>query len=275
MSFVNIQDRRLPFALRYLADLMAFRHLCWNLVGSDTRSRFRGTRLGILWAVIQPLAFALTIAAVWGVLQRQASYLEFALYVLSGHVAFDLFGTALGGGQVAIANAGGFVRQARIPLFIFQLRVALSGLVFFLLSIVSVLFFQVVTGQPPVIGVNLLLLPAFMAVALLFMLPIIIIMSLIGAMYRDVRHISSLFERALFLLSPVMLPREVLHAPQLQFMEYANPMVSFLDMFRDPLVYGKLWEVQDVIVMSIWIVGLWAIALITASSIGRKVVFAI
>lgn len=275
MSFVNIQDRKLPFALRYLADLMAYRHLCWNLVGSDTRSRFRGSRLGLLWAIIQPLGFAMAIAAVWGALARQVSYLEFALYVLSGQVAFELFGTAIAGGQGAITHAGGFVRQARIPLFIFQLRVALTALIFFMLSLASVFIFQLATGQAPTVGLNLLLVPAFMGVALLFMLPIIIIMSLIGAMYRDVRHISSLFERVVFLLSPVMLPREILHQPQLQFLEYVNPIVPFLDLFRDPVIYGKLWEVQDVLVMSIWIAGLWAMAIITATSIGRKVVFSI
>ncbi|MEQ1785263.1 MAG: hypothetical protein ABMA14_28290, partial [Hyphomonadaceae bacterium] len=70
MSYVNVQDRRLPFVLRYLGDLMTYRHLCWNLVTSDLRSRFRRTQLGVLWAVIQPLVMALLIAAVWGALQR-------------------------------------------------------------------------------------------------------------------------------------------------------------------------------------------------------------
>lgn len=275
MSFVNVQDRRLPFAVRYLGDLMSYRHLCWNLVGSDLRSRFRRTRLGVLWAVIQPLAFALMIAFVWGALSRTGNYWEFALYVLVGMTAFELFGAALSGGQDAIANAAGFVKQARIPLFVFQLRVVLSASANFLFAMIGVVIFGLAIGGLPAPGLHLLLLPAFLVVAVLFALPITIIMSLLGALYRDVRHISGLAERAIFLLSPVMLPREVLEQPQLKFMEFLNPIVPFLDMFRDPLVHGRLWDQQDVLVMSVWIVGLWAIALLTSGSVGRRVVFAI
>jgi lipopolysaccharide transport system permease protein len=275
MSYVNIQDRKLPFSLRYLGDLMTYRHLCWNLVGSDLRSRFRRTRLGILWAFIQPLAFALMIAAVWGALQKSVSYMEFALYVFTGMVVFEMFATALQGGQDALMGAAGFVKQARIPFFIFQLRVVLSGLVMLLFSLIGIFLFSTAIGHPPELGTHLLLIPAFLPIIALFTLPIVIIMSIIGALYRDVRHIASLFERAMFLISPVMLPRQVLAEPQLRFLEFVNPMVPLIDMFRAPLVYHKMWEPQQVIVISIWIVGLWTIALITAASSGRKVVFAL
>lgn len=275
MSYVNIQERRLPFALRYLGDLMSYRHLCWNLVGSDLRSRFRRTQLGILWAVIQPLALALMIAAVWGVLQRSLNYWEYAFYVFTGQVAFAFFSEAFQGGQHTLINAGGFLRQARIPFFIFQFRTVASSIVMFLFSLVGVLIFATAIGHMPSFGLHLLLIPAFLVVAVLFMLPIVIIMSVLGALFRDVQHISSLVERAVFLISPVMLPREVLEAPQLRFLEYANPLVSFLDLFRDPVMYGKGWDVQDIIVMGAWIVGLWAMAMVTATSAGRKVIFAL
>lgn len=275
MSYTNIQDRRLPFALRYVGDLMAYRHLCWNLVASDLRSRFRRTSLGIIWAIIQPLAFALMLAAVWGLMQRTATYLEFALYVLTGTVAFDLFGSAVSLGQASLQRAAGFIGQARIPFLIFQLRTVLSNIVMFGFGLVAISIFAVATGQFPMPGTHLLLIPGFLVIAIFFTLPVVIIMSLMGAFYRDVQHISGLAERALWFISPVMLPREVLHAPQLQFLEYANPLVSFLDLFRDPVLYGRLWEAQDLIVLGIWTVALWAVAIISASAAGRKVVFAL
>lgn len=275
MSYVNIQERPLPFALRYLGDLIAYRHLCWNLVGSDLRARFRRTTLGILWAIIQPLAMALLIALVWGVLARATNYWEFALYVFVGVIAFDLFGAALTEGQDAITKARGFVLQGRIPFFIFQLRIMLTGVVMFVFGLIGVFLFAFATGQPPVLGQHLLLIPAFVGVALLFCLPITMIMSLIGSQFRDVAHISGLVHRAIFMLSPIMLPREALEAPHLKFMEIVNPLVPFLDLIRDPLMYGKFWDPQDVIVLSAWTVGLWILALFIAGSSGRKVVFTI
>jgi ABC-type polysaccharide/polyol phosphate export permease len=95
MSYVNVHSRELPFLTRYAADLFTYRHLCWNLVGADLRARFRRSRLGILWAIIQPLAFALMIAAVWGGMFNVADYWAFAIYVFSGRFCGSFSRTSL------------------------------------------------------------------------------------------------------------------------------------------------------------------------------------
>jgi lipopolysaccharide transport system permease protein len=275
MSYVNDQYGRLPGAIRYLAALIAYRHLCWNLVGSNLRARFRRSHLGILWALLQPLAVAMMIAAVWGGLHQKATFWEFAAYIFTGFVVFELFSNSFQTGQDSLASASGFVRQARIPFLIFQVRTVLTALVVFLVALPGALLVAgVVTGGAN-IGPQLVLVPAFLGVAFFFMLPIVITMSIVGAMFRDVRHISQLVERALFLMSPVMLPREILEQPQLRFLEFVNPLVSFIDMFRDPILYGKFWNTQDMIVISIWIAIFWVVAIYAATSVGRKIVFAL
>lgn len=275
MSYVNVQDRRLPFALRYAADFLSYRHLCWNLVGSALRSRFRRTQLGILWAILQPLAFSLMIAAVWGGLRNKESVWEFAAYVFTGTVAYELFSTSMQVGQDALMSASGFIRQARIPFLIFQLKVVLTSLVMFMCAMVGALLMSAIVTQGANLGPPLLLVPVFMGIAALFMLPIVIIMSIVGALFRDVKYISLLGERALFLVSPVMLPRDILQQPHLQFLEVLNPLVSFLDLFRDPFLYGRFWEAQDVVTMFSWIAALWVLAIISSMSVGRRIVFAL
>ena len=275
MSYVNVQDRQLPFVIRYLSDLIAYRHLLLNLVSSDLRSRFRRTRLGILWAVAQPLAFALMIALVWGGLQRTGNYREFALYVFTGQVVFEMFGTTVIGGQDAIAGAAGFVKQARIPFFVFQLRTVLTSTVIFLFAIIGVFAFAAGVGSFPPIGLHLLLVPAFVGIYILFLTPIAILMSVTGLLFRDVKHIAQIGVQGLFLTSPVMLPREMFAEPHLKFLEFLNPLVAILGLFRAPVLQGVFWNVQDMIVVAIWIVGLWSVAIITSMSVGRRLVFAI
>lgn len=275
MSFVNVQERKLPFVFRYLADLVAYRHLCWNLVGIDLRSRFRRTRLGLLWALIQPLALALMIAYVWNALDRSVSLWEFALYVLAGQAVFELFTNIMMSGQDTLIASGGYLRQARVPFFIFQMRVVLTALVFFLIEVVAVLGFAAAVGAFPAPGPHLLLIPVYVVVVGLFGAAFCIIFSIAGTLYRDVRHASGLLTRALFLTSPVLLPRAVLDQPQLRFLEFLNPLVPLLDMFRDPVLYGQMWQMQDALVIAIWTVGLWVLALVWGASVGRKLVFAI
>lgn len=275
MSFVNVQERKLPFAFRYLSDLLAYRHMCWNLVGSDLRSRFRRSRLGILWALIQPLGFAIMIAFVWGALDRKMSTWDFALYVLAGQAVFDLFSNCVNSGQNTLQSAGGYLKQARVPFFVFQLRTVLTAMVFFLIEMLAVVGFALAIGSFPPPGEHLLFVPLFVVVAMLFCLPVCILFSIGGTLYRDLRHASTLILRAFFLMSPIMMPREIMAQPHLKFMEIVNPLISLLDLFRDPMIYGRNWEVQDILVISVWTVALWALALICSASVGRKLVFAL
>jgi len=275
MSYVNVLEQRWPFLQRYVSALLFYRHLCWKLVGADLRNRFRRTRLGFLWAFIQPLAFALMIAFVWGALNKELGFWGFALYFLSGMTVFEAFSTYIVGGQDALIQGAGYLRQAWIPLFIFQLRVVLTAGVFFLVEMSTVFIFAIAAGKLPPVGLHLFLLPVFLVFMFLFATGTVVLMSIVGTYFRDVKHIASLGLRAMMLLSPVMLPRELFEGSQLKFMEYLNPLVPMLDMFRDPIVYGRGWDLQDVVVLTIWIVGIWALAIIASVSVGRRVMFAI
>lgn len=275
MSYVNVQDRPLPFVVRYLLELLAYRHLCMNLVSSDLRSRFRRTRLGILWAVAQPMAFALMLALVWGTMLKTTNYWEFALYVFTGQVVFEVFSTAVIGGQESLIGAAGYLKQARIPFFIFQVRTVLTSTVVFFFATIGVLLFAAATGAFPPVGLHLLLVPAFFGVYILFLTPIAMLMSVTSLNYRDLKHISALAVNALFLMSPVMMPREIFASPQLKFFEFLNPIVSILDLYRAPVLHGTLWNSQSVIVISIWIVGLWLAAIISSVANGRRIVYAL
>ncbi len=275
MTYANIRTRRLPFPVRYLMDLATFRHLCWNLVGSDLRSRFRRSYLGILWAIIQPLAFALVIAAVWGALRGAEDYWTFAAYVFSGMVVWECFANVFIGAQDALPRAQGYLKQTRVPFLIFQIRVPLLGMVLLLFGILGLYGFLTFLQQVPPPGYHLLLIPAFIVAFFLFTVPTAILMSIVGLHFRDVRHASTVLIQGLFFLSPVMLPRESLDVPQLTFLQFANPMIPVLDMFRDPVLYGQYWNETDVVTLAAWIGGLWIVALAVSMKVGRRLVFAL
>ncbi len=127
MSYVNFERRPLPLGLDYVAELLRFRHLALNLVSSTLRSRFRRSRLGILWAVIQPLGFALIIAWAWGFIMHLPTFWDFAVYVYAGMIVWEAFGTVMNNSLEMVTASGGYLKQARIPLLIFQARTPLTG----------------------------------------------------------------------------------------------------------------------------------------------------
>lgn len=275
MSYSNYQSRRVPGFLRYAADLWRYRHLCWHLVGSDLRARYRRSRIGILWAVIQPLGYAAVIAWAWGSLFGAQDYVNFAIYVFSGMLIWEYFANTVVGSLDGLLGAAGYLRQSRMPFFLFQARLPLTGLVNFLFGFFGLMGLLVATQQLPAPGLHLLLLPAFVGILVMFMLPIAIIFTVMGAQFRDVKHIMGIALQLLFFLTPIFMVRTFMDDPKLVVLNYVNPLVPLLDMFRDPVLHGQLWERQDVITVSIWGGGLWIVALLVAGRAGRKLVFAL
>jgi lipopolysaccharide transport system permease protein len=275
MAYVNIRERRLPFVVRYIGDLFLYRHLAWNLVASDLRARFRRSQLGIVWAVIQPLAFSLTIALVWGSLFKAESYWDFAIYVFSGMIAWEYFASVVNVSQDALTNAEGYLKQTRVPFFIFQIRTPLTSMVIFLLGTVGLALLMISLQKLLPLGEHLLLIPVFPVLLLLFGIPLGTIMSIAATQFRDMKYISQILIQALFFVSPVMLGREILERPELTWLNYVNPMVPVINLFRAPIVDGEFWNQTELVTLLIWIAGLWAMAIVMAIRAGRRLIFSL
>lgn len=275
MSYTNYNVRQYPFVFRYLSDLIRYRHLCWNLAGSDLRTRFRRSQLGIAWAVIQPLAFSMMIAFVWGAIFDTPSYWEFAVYVFSGMLVWEYFTSTTTVSLDALTNANGYLRQQRIPFIVFQLRVPLVSTVIFLAGLLGLVALMAALQVMPPLRWSLLLVPCALAMAFLFVTPISIMLSIVGAQYRDVKYITMLVLQALFFVTPVMLTRDYLQKPELQILHYINPAVPLINLFREPMLYGHLWLARDAMVLTVWIAVLWALAILVSATFGRRVVFSL
>jgi len=275
MSYSNYQSRKIPGFVRYLAELMRFRHLCWNLVGSDLRARFRRSRLGIIWAVIQPLAFSLLIAWTWGTLFKTQDYWEFAVYVFAGMLMWEYLGNTLNGSLDALVGAVGYLRQSRVPFLVFQARVPLTGIVTFLAGLCGLLGLLAVLGRFPPIGLHLLLVVAFPFMLVAYFLPVAVIFSVWGAKLRDLRHIVQIGLQALFFISPVMFDRSMFMDERLAVLQYVNPLIPLLDMLRAPLLHGEGWTQANMITIGAWGAGLWLLCFVVAARANRRIVFAL
>ena len=275
MSYSNYQSRRVPGFVRYLADLMRFRHLCWNLVGSDLRARFRRSKLGILWAVIQPLSFALLIAWAWGAIFQAQGYWEYAVYVFAGILVWEYISNTINGSMDALTGAVGYLRQARVPFFVFQARGPLSGIVVFLAGFVGLLILVAALQKFPAPGPHLVLIAAYPLVLVAIFLPLAVVFSVLGAKFRDLRHIVQIALQALFFVSPIMIERSIFSSDRLTILQYANPMVPLLDMLRGPLLEGRMWTTQEMTIVSLWGAAFWTLALLVGIRAGRKIVYAL
>ena len=268
----NLNATTLP-AVSYLTALARYRHLCFNLVGSDLRARFRRSRLGIIWAVIQPLGYSLVIAFTWAVVLRYESYWEFTMYLFSGLVVWEYFATVTSTSMDTLMRSGGYLRQARIPLLVFQLRPPLTTMAVAVFGTIGVFVMLLILGRMPEPGLHLLGVPIALAALFVFSIPLAVLMSIVGAQFRDANHIVQLSLHALFFLSPIMLPKEVLDQPNLQLLNTLNPLSPLIQLFRDPIINGVWIQQTDLISVGIWTLVLALCAILASSVYGRRIIF--
>lgn len=259
-----------------LGELWRYRHLCFYLANADLESRFRRSSLGILWAMVHPLAFAMLYAVMLASLFQQ-DFRAFSIYVFSGIVLWDAISAFINAGANSLINASGYVKQSAIPLLIFPIRTCLTIMSILALSFLSFSIYTFAVsglfGHSIYFGV--LWVWAIPVALLLFVvgIPIATITALLNVKFRDTQQILVIATQALWFSSPIFIAREVFETPHLRYWEMVNPVVAVTDLFRDPVIHGIMPSLNDWIVIGIWSLALWVIAGTMLVLFGRRIVF--
>ena len=135
-----------PTSLRSLfASLLAHRDLCWRLAVREVTQRFKGSMLGLVWAVLTPLLTAAVFTLVFtGIFPqrwpgRSGSPLDFALILLVGMAVHGVLAEALSRApQIVVGNAS-YVTKVVFPLEVLPFVTTLAALVNLAITLLIVL----------------------------------------------------------------------------------------------------------------------------------------
>ncbi len=235
------------------------RHLLFHLVGSDLRSRYRRSYLGIMWALVWPVAFSAIFATV-AINIFNAPFGEYVTYVITGFVLWDFLAGSISGGAQCFQAAEGYMRQTRLPYTVFALRSVTTLLVNFSFGSVAAII-MILIATPEAASWTWLMWPLVALGAFLFALPCAILSGIAHLKFRDYQHAIGLVLFMMWYVSPVLIARDVYSSPQLKFFTDINPVASFCDVFRAIMMHGQLPDQHDVSVIAAYTVGLWALAL--------------
>lgn len=258
----------------YIGAMWRYRHLMLHLANADLQSRFRRSSLGVVWAMIHPLAFTILYSFVLANLFKQ-EFTEFSIYVFSGFILWDAIGSFVNLGAQSIISGGGYLKQAPIPMLIFPLRTCLTVSVVFVLGLLA--FFLYRTGMIVFFGVD----QSILSIYWLWAIPLIGALFLLGSAwativafinlkYRDAQQMLMILLQALWFASPVFFAREIFDSPNLAVWAAINPVLAVCDAFRDPVLFDRAPEARDWIVIGVWTAASWVVALAMTAINDRK-----
>jgi lipopolysaccharide transport system permease protein len=230
-----------------LHDLFQSRELVYSLVVRDLKVRHRGTLLGMLWSLANPLLivglyyvvfkFILGALPVTDLQRPDGQAVPFAIYFFCGLTLWNFFSTALIGATNSVVGSSYLLRKVYFPRAILPLSAVLSSLVTFgfelaVLLVTVVLF----VGLPTV---TFLWLPVIVLSVGILSFGFALLLAAATVFLRDVAHFIGVLLQLWFWSTPVVYSlMYVAPRPGMLRMVKLNPMTGAIVSFRNIVVLG-------------------------------------
>ncbi|MBQ7903653.1 MAG: ABC transporter permease [Oscillospiraceae bacterium] len=222
-----------------------YRFLLSNLINRDIKVKYRRSKLGILWSVLNPLMMMCVMTLVFSHIFRFGID-NYAVYILSGQLIFNYFTESTTMAMESVIGYSPLIKKVYVPKYIFPLEkscFAFVNMVFSLIALVVVMFLTGASFYPTFI------LAVYPLVTLFFFsLGVGLFLSSSAIFFRDIIHLWSVFTTALMYASAIIYPVSMLEGSLMGYLIYLNPIFWYIDAFRQVTIYGNMLSIAHIVV---------------------------
>lgn len=212
-----------------LRDLGAYRELLGLLVRRELKARYKDSALGFLWTLIRPLTILVVYyVAIGKFLGAERNIPDFAIYIFTGLLAWQLFQEIVSGGTGAIVGNAGLIKKVYLPREVFPLSVV-GGALFTLVTQLVVLGVALVVSDAVPTGSRLLYAVLALSVLLVYATALALVLSAVNVYLRDVQYLVEIALTVLFWASPIVYSWALVQgaiSSTLQQVYLANPVTA-------------------------------------------------
>jgi homopolymeric O-antigen transport system permease protein len=253
-------------------DVVRYRELLGNLFRRDLQAKYRGSALGVLWTVANPVMLMGVYLLVFGVVWPSpfSNGGHYPLFLLSGLALWTFFAAAVQASTRSMLDNANLIRKTRFPRQLVPLSVVFAHLVSFaaMLVLLLVLNFVVLSRVRATEWLAIPLCVLFVGVVC----GIALALASLNVLYRDIEFVVSALLVPLFFLTPILYPLSGVtslekHHTVVQFIHWANPLSPAVVAVRAPLFEGTLPPWGDTLYLVLACVG----ALLVGARVFRAV----
>lgn len=221
--------------LIYYQNFKKYRYLLLLLTRNQISKKYRGSILGILWSLLNPLLQMVVLTLIFSSLFK--NHIEnFPLYMISGRLIYEFFANGTSGTMKSIVDASALIKKVYIPKYLVTISRVLAEFVISLVALIDLVIVMLITKAD--FSVNILYAPIYLIFLLMFTTGISLLLSTVTIFFRDIEHIYSIFIMMLMYFSAIFYPENII--PQrFQLILQANPIYQFIDGFRNAVYYGQ------------------------------------
>ena len=241
----GVTDRRDAMIYGPIRSLLLHRHLIWQLAKRNVVGRYRGSALGLVWSLVQPLlmlgvytyVFGVVLQVRWSDRLQDDGEVAFAVILFSGLIVHALFSECFTRAPTLILENANFVKKVIFPLEILPYTVLASALFHAGMSMVVLLAAHLVLDRD--MAWTALLLPVILAPLLIMTVGVTWLLASLGVFLRDIGQITSVLSTVLLFVSPIFFPVDRL-PEAMRAVVYLNPLSVIVDQVRAVLLFGEM-----------------------------------
>ncbi len=256
----------------YWIKIYKTRYFWSHLAKCELKARFRRSKLGLLWTVLQPLFLTMIMAFVFSTIFRQPLG-EYAVYILSGMVVWNMINAGIIAGGSSILSAEQYIRQFNHPITIYSLRSAVLNIVTFLIEFIALVIWIAISNPTNLLW-GILTLPLNIILFFALSWSLTTIAGFTNCKYRDYPQVMGLIMQTLWYMSPVMFQQSVFNSNKyLQLLYEFNPITHILNLIRKPMLYGQLPDGYDYLYVILSVICFAAFAYYIHNKNEKKIIF--
>ncbi len=261
------------------ADLLRYRELFGNLFRRDFQAKYRGSALGVLWSLLNPLALTAVYLVVFGLLWQGNTVPHYPLFLLDGLACWTFFGTSLQAATRSLVDSAELVKKVRFPRQLVPFSSVATQLVTFAVMLAILVVGSLVTI--PGARTTIVLVVPLAVLFVCFVAGLALLLACLDVLLRDVEYILTAALLPWFFLTPVLwsfasLPEKVQrHTLLLHILRWGNPASPTISAVRSALWASGGPRLADVVYLAVAAVVSLALGAFTFSRLDDRLALAL
>jgi lipopolysaccharide transport system permease protein len=216
--------------------------LILSLTKRELAARYRGSVLGIIWAIVTPVVmiaiYTFIFAGIFGArFGARGSSWDFALYLFCGLLPWTAFQEAVQHSSQTILGHANLVKRVVFPLEILPVAQALTAVANQMFGTLALLVAALIIRHE--LHVTLLWLPVLLVPQLVAALGVSWLVASLGVFLRDIVQGIALLLTAWLFLTPIIYPESVV-PERFRPVIKANPFTHLVRSYRNILLEGTM-----------------------------------
>ncbi|OPH53112.1 hypothetical protein BC351_32040 [Paenibacillus ferrarius] len=211
---------------------MKYLDLLLNLVERDLKLKYKGSVIGFLWSLVNPLIMLIIYTWVFKTIMK-TDVPNFPLFLMAGLLPWNFFASSLTMSVGSFTSNASLLTKVKLPKYILVFSNIVFNFVIFLMMIVLMLIAMKMFQVPYTL--NLLFLPLALLTQIIFMTSISLLLSIANVYFSDTSHLLEVFIMAWFWLTPVIYQFALIPV-EFQYYVSLNPMSLIINLYQAAIV---------------------------------------